>query len=77
MTTITWLLTAASIVGVVLNIRQHRGCFAIWLVTNASWATIDYSRGLHAQAALFAVYFILSGWGIYQWSRTKRKDLHG
>lgn len=73
MTAITWALTAASIVGVILNIRQHRGCFAIWLVTNASWAVIDYYRGIHAQAALFAVYFVLSVWGLIQWSRNHRR----
>jgi len=75
MTFLTWLLTAASIVGVILNIRQHRGCFAIWLVTNASWAIIDFKNGIHAQAALFTVYFILAAWGLIQWSQ-KRKH-HG
>lgn len=77
MTVLTWLLTAASIVGVVLNIRQHRGCFAIWLITNASWAIIDFRKGIYAQAALFGVYFALSIWGLIQWGRQKRKEHHG
>jgi len=33
----TWLLTVASLVGVVLNIRKDRRCFAIWIATNAGW----------------------------------------
>lgn len=72
MTVITWILTAASIVGVILNIRQHRGCFAIWLVTNGAWAVIDFRQGIYAQSALFAVYFILAAWGLIQWGRKRR-----
>jgi len=64
-----WLVTAASLVAVVLNIRRHVACFWIWTVTNASWAAIDYAHGLHAQAALQAVYFGLSVWGLHQWSK--------
>ena len=38
-----WMLTAASLVGVVLNIKKNKACFAIWAVTNAAWAVIDYT----------------------------------
>jgi nicotinamide riboside transporter PnuC len=63
----TWAITALSIVGVVLNIRKRRTCFYIWAVTNASWAVIDYANGLHSQAFLFSIYFILAVWGIFSW----------
>ena len=62
-----WMLTAASLVGVVLNIKKNKACFAIWAVTNAAWAVIDYNAGLTAQAALFAVYFVLAVWGLIEW----------
>ena len=64
-----WILTAASLVGVVLNIKKNKACFAIWAVTNAAWAVIDYTAGLTAQAALFAVYFCLAIWGLVEWRR--------
>ena len=64
-----WMLTAASLVGVVLNIKKNKACFAIWAVTNAAWAVIDYTAGLKAQAALFAVYFCLAIWGLVEWRR--------
>ena len=62
-----WLLTAASLVGVILNIKKQKSCFIVWGVTNASWAVIDYNAGLTAQAALFAVYFVLAVWGLIEW----------
>ncbi|RQW89901.1 MAG: hypothetical protein EHM79_02015 [Geobacter sp.] len=73
MIVLTIILTMASLVGVVLNIRQNRACFYIWTVTNAAWAVVDFRAGLPAQAALFAIYFGLSVWGIIEW---KRKSSH-
>jgi nicotinamide riboside transporter PnuC len=69
MTIFTWALTLASLVGVVLNIRLDRRCFYVWVLTNAAWMAVDFSRQLYAQSALFAVYFALSVWGIFQWKK--------
>lgn len=63
----TWLITIASLIGVIANIYQKRWCFWIWVVTNASWFIIDWQRGLPEQATLFAVYFALAIWGLWQW----------
>lgn len=62
-----WLLTAASLVGVVLNIQHKRSCFFIWLVTNVSWACVSVSAGLYQRAFLDAVYAGLSVWGLLRW----------
>ncbi len=62
-----WLTAAASLVGVWLNIRKLRSCFAVWLVCNGIWAVADFAHGLPAQAALQAVYFGLSIYGLYSW----------
>lgn len=62
-----WLLTAVSIVGVVLNIKRMRSCFVVWGITNAAWALIDLYVGLYAQAVLFMVYFVLAVWGYMTW----------
>jgi len=62
-----WLLAAASLVGVVLNIRRRRACFAIWIATNAAWCAIDMAAGLPAQAMLMAVYTGLAMWGYVAW----------
>ena len=67
MSLLHWLLAAASLTGVVLNIRRRRACFAIWTVTNATWSVVDARAGLPAQAALMAVYAALAVWGFAAW----------
>lgn len=67
-----WLTAVAALTGVVLNIHRHSACFAIWAVTNATWAVVDYSHGIHAQAALQAIYFGLSIYGLVKWRSARR-----
>jgi len=64
-----WTITILSIIGTVLNIKKRPECFAIWAVTNAAWAIIDFSRGLPEQGVLFSVYFCLAVWGLVEWCR--------
>jgi nicotinamide mononucleotide transporter len=66
-----WLVSIAALAGVVLNIKKHVACFYVWAFTNAVWVFADLEHGLHAQAALMAVYFALSIYGIRKWSRGK------
>lgn len=67
MTAFTWVLTVLSLVGVVLNTHQDRRCFYIWIVTNTSWAVVDFYKGIYAQAFMFVLYLFLSIWGLYKW----------
>lgn len=69
MTAFTWIIAAISMVGVVLNIHQDRRSFYLWTVTNSSWMVVDFYKGLHAQAAMFLVYLVLSIWGIFKWKK--------
>jgi len=71
---IQWLLTVFSIVGVVLNINHRREGFAVWMLTNASWAVIDFMHGLPAQGCLFLVYFVLAVWGYFKWGKRDTKE---
>jgi nicotinamide riboside transporter PnuC len=72
-TTITIILTILALLGVVLNIKKNIWCFYIWLVTNASWAVIDFHKGIPAQGVLFSIYALLAVYGIYEWK--KKGDL--
>lgn len=65
----TWLLTLASLVGVILNIHHRRECFAVWGFTNAAWCVIDLHHNIPAQAALQGVYCGLSVWGLWKWRK--------
>ena len=67
MTELHWLVAAASLAGVVLNILKDRRCYGIWIVTNTTWAAVDWGQGLHAQATLMSVYAALAVWGWISW----------
>ena len=66
-TIFTALLTVLALVGVILNIKRKRACFYIWLFTNASWAVVDFYKGIPAQGLLFTAYTALAVWGIIEW----------
>ena len=68
-----WLTSVAALLGVWLNIRKHVASFWIWAFTNATWTYVDYQHGIYPQAALQGVYFILSLYGIWQWSGLREK----
>ena len=69
--TFSWLTALLSMAGVVLNIRRHRACFAIWTVTNAAWAVIDAHAGIYSQSCLHATYVVLAVYGWFSWKGTK------
>ena len=71
----TWLVTAFSLLGIVLNIRKNRLCFVVWFTTNTAWCVIDLHHGVYAQAALMATYAALSVWGLWSW-RTQKEVQH-
>ncbi len=73
MEVVYWITALTALIGVWLNIRKHVACFWIWAATNSTWAVVDYLHGIHAQAALQAVYFGLSIYGIVSWSRESSK----
>jgi len=64
-----WLLTALSLIGVVLNIYKKKACFIIWAFTNFTWMIIDFAKGIPEQGVLFAIYFILAIWGLVKWNK--------
>ncbi len=74
MTLFHWLIALLALAGVVLNIKKHPVCFAIWAVTNIAWTFIDLEHGLPSQAALQFVYFLLSVYGLYEWTRKGGED---
>lgn len=68
-----WVLTVVSLAAVILNIKKKIMCFYLFAVANLAWAIIDYREGLVAQSVLFAVYFVLSIYGLYEWRKHKER----
>lgn len=62
-----WTLVAASLVGVVLNIRKRRECFYVWTATNALWCAVDAWHGIWSQSILQGLYCGLAVWGLIEW----------
>jgi len=72
-TIFTTVLTLLALIGVVLNIKKKISCFYIWFFTNASWACVDFSKGIPAQGVLFTIYTLLAVYGVYEWRKDKSK----
>ena len=64
-----WLITALSLAGTILNVYKKRVCFIIWVFTNATWCIHDFRIGELEQSSLFAVYFLISIWGVVKWGK--------
>lgn len=70
-----WVTTAAAVTGVVLNIRKSHRSYYLWMHTNVAWVVIDVYHRVWSQAALQAVYFVLSCWGAYMWRRKHKESI--
>ena len=66
-----WVVTAAALVGVVLNIRKDSRCFMIWAFTNAAFALETWIYGAWNMTVLFSIYFVLAIWGLISWKKTE------
>ena len=62
-----WVVTFASLIGVVLNIYHSKYGFAIWTFTNFLWIIRTYNLMAYEQAFLFTIYFFLAIWGYLKW----------
>ena len=68
---ITWLFTAVSLAGTVLNVRKNILCFYLWSVGNIAWLTYDIASGLYCRAVLDVVHLAFAIWGIFAWREEK------
>jgi hypothetical protein len=68
-TIFTWLLTASTIFGTYLNSRQNKYGFLVWGLCNVLWLSVDFTRGIYAQAALYVVFIGFNVYGWRQWGK--------
>ncbi|MBK9386047.1 MAG: nicotinamide mononucleotide transporter [Planctomycetes bacterium] len=69
---ILWGITAISLTATVMNIHRVRACFALWILTNAAWAIVDFEAGIYAQSFLHVVYLGLACYGLNRWRHEPR-----
>ena len=65
----TWMLTALSLAGTVLNVKKIKYCFYIWTAANILWLAFDIYAGLYSRAVLDAVHLGFAVWGIKAWGK--------
>ncbi|MBU0729829.1 MAG: nicotinamide mononucleotide transporter family protein [Proteobacteria bacterium] len=68
-----WILTALSLLGTWYNIQKKVAGWYIWSVSNVGWVICFTMKGMAAEATLFAIYLVLSIYGIIKWGGSKSK----
>ena len=59
--------------GVILNVKRKWQGFLLCLVSNGWWFWHNITIGEYCQAVLFAVFWLLSLYGIYKWRHRSQK----
>lgn len=68
-----WIAVALSIVGNLFVIKRRVEGFILWSIANVLWIYIGVITSLWGMTTLFIVYFLISMYGIFSWSK-KKKD---
>lgn len=68
-----WCNTIVAIMGTILNARQVRFGFIIWMITNAVFVGFNLYIKIYPIAALFFVYFGLALYGWINWGKKSEK----
>jgi len=72
-----WCNAAVAIMGTILNAKQIRFGFILWMVTNAVFIVNNLYHQIYSQAALFTVYFGLAVFGWVSWGKAQKKEAAG
>lgn len=73
-TILSWIMSAAALIGTVINAEQNKFGFVFWIVSNLYMVIRFAVIGEYAQMTLFFIYFLLAIRGIYAWSKKEKTD---
>ena len=68
----TWVATIIALLGTILNCKQNKVCFYLWIVTNAMWLVYDFMSGLYSRCTLDFIQLLLAIYGVYEWNKIKK-----
>jgi nicotinamide riboside transporter PnuC len=68
---LSWIVCTIGIVGTILNVKQNKWCFALWIVSNTCLIFLNF-KAAPAQSALFTVYLATSIWGWVAWTKAEK-----
>ena len=73
---IPWFFTVLSLIGAYLNSRGNLWVSSwVWLVANSYWLTLDASRGLYAQSALYSAFIAMNCLGLYTSFKSRKNEV--
>ena len=70
----TWILVICVMIGDYLNIKKKWHGFIFWIITDGTFAVINFRQGENAEACVFAMYTIFAIYGIYAWKIKKKTN---
>lgn len=78
---VSYIVSAFSLLGTVMNIKKLRACFIVWLFTNGFWLVYSILTEQYSRAILDFIYLLLAIYGIYEWSKKAKSnkvgEIHG
>lgn len=69
MTIFSWIVAVIALAGTVLNARQRKEGFVLWIISNSFFCWFNFCIGSYAQSCLMAVYTALAIYGLIQWQK--------
>ncbi len=71
---IGWAVTVIAVVGVLLNNRQNRWCFAVWMISNTLSAALHAEAAMWALTARDAIFLMLAVAGWRAWGSSEKTN---
>jgi len=69
---VAWIVTVIALTGAFLNIKKRWEGFALWMISNGFWCLVNIGIEQYPQAVLFAVFFLLSAYGVVLWRKPQK-----
>jgi len=65
---ISWMATAASLLGQVLINNKRKSAFYVWIISNLLWIAVNILGTFNvANVAMYVVYTAMNLYGLYKW----------
>jgi hypothetical protein len=67
-----WVMSAASLIGVIFNIYKSKWGFFIWALTDIGWAAISMYYSIYSQAVMFVIMLVFAIYGFMKCNSTQK-----
>lgn len=70
---IGYVFTVMAVLGTILNSRQSRWGFVLWIVSNGYFIMLNIIAGIYLQALLFVFNLVMAIIGFIVWGKKKKE----